>query len=74
MYMLSTCDSYVLLILAMPKLYRYSLLFILLVLGSRMAAQPTVLAPGDIIVLGVITDLTGCGKPLDRSGDEIAAT
>ncbi|HZV70278.1 MAG TPA: gliding motility-associated C-terminal domain-containing protein [Saprospiraceae bacterium] len=53
----------------MPKLYPSLILFLLMILTSRAFAQPTVLSPGDIMVLGVVTDLTGCGKPL---GDEIS--
>ncbi|MEP6645446.1 MAG: gliding motility-associated C-terminal domain-containing protein [Saprospiraceae bacterium] len=52
----------------MPKFYSWIFLFILTFLWSASSAQ-TVLGAGDIIVLGVITDQTGCGKP---QSDEIS--
>lgn len=52
----------------MPKFYPAYLYSILFMLCSTASAQ-TVLAPGDIAVLGVVTDLGVCVKP---ESDEIS--
>ncbi len=53
----------------MPKNYPNYLLFILFALSASVSAQ-TVLSPGDIAVLGVATDMGGCGLPAES--DEIS--
>ncbi|MEO6133481.1 MAG: gliding motility-associated C-terminal domain-containing protein [Saprospiraceae bacterium] len=52
----------------MPKIYPWLILCLSIILSPAVKAQ-TVLGPGDIVVLGVVTDRATCGKP---ESDEIS--